>query len=35
MGGGTDSKNMHGMIDTKFANILVFQVSKLCEVKSP
>jgi hypothetical protein len=27
------SRNMHSMIDIKFGNI--FQVSKLCEVKSP
>jgi len=30
--GGTDSNNMYGMIYIKFENI--FQVSKLCEVKS-
>jgi len=35
VGGGTNSKNMHGTIDVKFENIRVFKVSKLCEVKSP
>jgi hypothetical protein len=32
VGGGTDSNNMHDMINIKFENI--FQGSKLCEVKS-
>jgi len=35
VGGRTHSKNVHGTIDKKFENMLVFQVSKLCEVKSP